>query len=188
MGEPCLLGDLKTEETKNFMFYWAVSFDFYAPTITATLKSNQAILDQATTTIPPIPNVKITNFVCLGTWHGTKLGAALDLFSLIYTNLGNTTVEYLIVTLNTSKTNEKDTDPTPNTRYNPNEGFLDEYINGETYILENLKAGETKTFEKTYFMWGAYKYVEPFVLTATLKSNDTILDQETIMIPISTAT
>ncbi|NLB75572.1 MAG: hypothetical protein GX799_03765 [Crenarchaeota archaeon] len=36
-------------------------------------------------------------------------------------------------------------------------------------------------------MFGAYKYVEPFALTATLKFNDTIIDQATIMIPISTA-
>jgi hypothetical protein len=134
----------------------------------------------------PTSNVKITNFICLSTWHGTALGAALDLFSLSYTNLGNTDVKNLIVTLNTSKTNEKDADPTPNPRYDPND-FLDEYINGTTYPLESLKAGETKTFEKTYFMFGAYKYVEPFALTATLKLNDTILDQATIKIPISTA-
>ena len=133
----------------------------------------------------PIPNVKITNFIYLGNWHGTTLGAALDLFSLGYTNYELSDVENLTVTLNTTKTNGKDTGITPNTTYDPNEGFLDEYINGVTYELEVLNAGETKTFEKTYFMWGAYKYVEPFVLTATLKSNSTILDQATIMIPIS---
>jgi hypothetical protein len=40
MGEPCLLGGIKVGETKDFMFYWAVSFDSYAPPLTATLKSN----------------------------------------------------------------------------------------------------------------------------------------------------
>lgn len=140
----------------------------------------------------PIPtstlNLKITNFTCTGTWHGTTLGASLDLFSLNYTNLGNTPIENLTITLNTTKTNEKNTNPTPYTTYNPNEGFLDQYLNGQTYPLENLTPGETKCFEKTYFMWGAYKYVEPFFLTATIKANETILDQATIMIPISTET
>ena len=128
--------------------------------------------------LTPNPHVKITNFICLGTWHGTKLGAALDLFSLSYTNLGMTDIENLTVTLNTSKINETDIDPSL--------VFLDEYINGETYQLENLKAGETKIFEKTYFMFGAYNSVEPFNLTAILKFNGTILDQETVIIPIST--
>ena len=186
MGESCLLGGLRTGEAKEFMFYWAVSVGSYAPSLTATVKSNQAILDQETATIPPIPNVKITNFIYLGKWHGTRLGGAIDLFSLSYTNLGTIDVEDLTVTLNTTKTNAKDTDPTPNTQYNPNV-FLDEYLNGETYTLESLKAGETKTLEKTYFMWGAYNSVKPFALTALLKFNDTILDQAIIMIPLSIA-
>jgi len=105
IGQPCLLEDIKAGETKDFMFYWPVSFDFDTPPLTATLKSNQAILDQATATIPPIPNVKITNFICTGIFHGTKLGPMLDLFSLRYTNLGTTDVENLTVTLNTTKTN-----------------------------------------------------------------------------------
>jgi hypothetical protein len=182
MGEPCLLGDLKAKETKDFMFYWAVSFDSYAPPLTATLKFNGAILDQAITAIPPIPNVRITNFICLGIWHGTRLGPMLDLFSLSYTNLGMTDVKDLTVTLNTSKTNTYPR-PTPNPQYHPYR-LLDETINGETYPLESLKAKETKTFEKTYFMDMGFLLVEPFALTATLKSNDTILDQATIMIPI----
>ena len=185
MEEPYLLGSLKAEETKNFKFYWAVSVGFDAPPLTATLKSNQAILDQATTTIPQIPNVKITNFVYVGFWHGTRLGGLLDLFSLNYTNLGTTDVKDLTVTLNTSKTNENYTDPhhdTSNPYYNRYE-FLDETINGETYPLGNLNAKETKTFEKSYWLEGAL--VEPFELTATLKSKNTILDQATITIPIS---
>ena len=105
------------------------------------------------------------------------------MFSLSYTNLGNTTAEYLIISLNTTKASGKD--PNPNATYNPNEGYLDEYLNGETYALDNLNAGQTKTLDKTYFMWGAYEYVEPFYLTATLKSNSTILDQATILIPIN---
>jgi hypothetical protein len=177
MGEPCLLGTLKAEETKDFMFYWAVNVDSYALSLTATVKSNETILDQATVTIPPIPNVKITNFICLGIWHGTRLGGALDLFSLSYTNLGMTDIENLTVTLNTSKINETDTDPSL--------VFLDEYINGETYQLENLKAGETKIFEPRYFEFGAYDSVEPFTLTAILKFNGTMLDQATVIIPIS---
>ena len=97
MGESYLLGDLRTGEAKDFMFYWAVSVGSYAPSLTATVKSNQAILDQETATIPPIPNVKITNFIYLGKWHGTTLGGMLDLFSLSYTNLGMTDAENLYV-------------------------------------------------------------------------------------------
>ncbi len=191
IGQPDPLGGIKTGETKNFMFYWPVSIDFDAPPLTATIKSDEVILDQATVTIPPIPNVKITNFICLGIWHGTRLGGAYDLFSLSYTNLGNTDVETLTVTLNTSKTNEKDKDsqyptPKPIPGYNTTV-FLDEYLDGQTYSLESLKPGETKTFEKTYFMWGAYNSVEPFTLTAILRFDDTILDQATIMIPIRTS-
>src|SRR5665647_1829939 len=77
-----------------------------------TLNSNNSTLDQATPTIPPIPNVKITNFIYLGNWHGTTLGGLLDLFSLRYNNLGIIDVVNLTVTLNTSKTNAKDKDPT----------------------------------------------------------------------------
>ncbi len=186
IGEPCLLGDLKAKETKDFRFYWAVSIGSYAPSLTATVKSNQAILDQETATIPSIPNVKITNFIYLGKWHGTRLGGMLDLFSLSYTNVGITDVKDLTVTLNTSKTNEKDTDPqppSPTPIYN-RYYFLDEIINGETYHLESLAAKETKTFEKSYFDVGSM-VIEPFALTVTLKSNETILDQATIMIPIS---
>jgi len=189
MGKQCLLGDLKAGETKDFMFYWAVSVDSDAPPLTATVKSNEAILEQATVTLPPIPNVKITNFICTGVWHGTALGAALDLFSLSYTNLGAADINDLTVTLNTTKINEKDTEDTdvaPNSRHDLDD-YLDAYLNGATYPLESLKAGQTKTFEKTYFMFGAYEYVEPFLLTAILKANDTILDQATITIPISTA-
>lgn len=183
MGQPCLLGDLKADETKEFVFYWLVNVGFDAPPLTATLKSNQAILDQATITIPPIPNVRITNFTYLGTWHGTRLGGLLDLFSLRYTNLGNTDVANLTVTLNTSKTNEKyDTTPTPIPQYNPYH-FLDEDINGEIHPLERLKAGETNTFEKSYFDRG-FLLVEPFALTVTLKYNEIIIDQVTIMIPL----
>jgi hypothetical protein len=138
-------------------------------------------LDQATTTIPPIPNIKITNFVCLGVWHGTAAGGLLDLFSLNYTNLGTTDVKDLTVTLNTSKTDENYTDPRDpdDNRYY----FLDETINGETYPLGSLKAKETKTFERSYLDMGLL-LILPFELTATLKSNDTILDQATITIPI----
>ncbi|MDT8782531.1 MAG: hypothetical protein IAX22_07820 [Candidatus Bathyarchaeota archaeon] len=136
----------------------------------------------------PTPNVKITNFIYLGNWHGTTLGGMLDLFSLNYTNLGMTDVENLTVTLNTNKTNAKETDPqhptpTPISGYNPYY-YLDETINGETYLLESLKAGETKNFEKSYFDVG-FLLVEPFALTITLKFNDTILDQATIMIPLT---
>jgi len=186
MGEPYLLGSLKAEETKNFTFYWAVNVGFDAPPLTATLKTNEVTLDQATTTIPPIPNVKITHFICLNFLHGTALGPLLDLFSLNYTNLGTTDVKDLTVTLNTSKTNENYTDPhhdISNPDYNPYE-FLDEIINGETYPLGSLKAKETKTFEKSYWL-GGMTLVEPFALTATLKSKNTILDQATIMMPIS---
>jgi hypothetical protein len=186
MGEPCYLGELKAEETKNFTFYWAVSVGFDAPPLTATLKTNEVTLDQATTTIPPIPNIKITSFVCLGIWYYTALGGKLDLFSLNYTNLGTTDVKGLTVTLNTSKTNENYTDPHHDTS-NPDDNryyFLDEIINGEKYPLESLKAKETKTFERSYFDVGLL-LIEPFSLTATLKSNDTILDQATITIPIS---
>jgi hypothetical protein len=39
----------------------------------------------------------------------------------------------------------------------------------EKSALENLKAGETKTLEKTYFRFGAYNLVEPFTLYYYLK-------------------
>ena len=126
-------------------------------------------------TITPIPNVKITNFICTGNLHLTTLGAALELFSLNYTNLGMINVENLTLTLNTSRINE--TDSTQSSFL-----FLDEYINGDIYPLENIKVNETKSFEKGYFI--SDLEVEPFILTVTLKSNDIILDQATITIPI----
>ena len=179
IGQSCLLGGMKAGEAKYFMFYWAVSLGFDAPPLTAILKSNEVMLDQAIITIPPLPNVKITNFIYLGVWHGTRLGGLLDLFSLSYTNLGTADVEDLGVELSTSKVNENYT--VPEGSY-PNRLF-DESINGEIYPLESLKAKEIKTFEKSY--WDYDFLFKPFALTATLKSHDTILDQATIMIPIS---
>ena len=88
------------------------------------------------------------------------------------------------VILNTSKTKEKyDITPTPIPQYNPYH-FLDEDINGKIYPLESLKANETRTIEKSYLDVG-FLLVEPFTLTVTLKSNDTIVDQATIMIPLT---
>jgi len=139
----------------------------------ATLKSNEAILGQTTTTIP---NIKITNFTCTGNLHLTKLGAALELFSLDYTNFGTIDVDNLTITLNTSRINERAIDTPSSFR------FLDEYINGHPYPLEVITINETKTFEKGYFIHNLE--VEPFELTVTLKSNDKILDQATITIPI----
>ena len=148
--------------------------------------------EMPTSTPPPTPgstpNVKITNFIYLGNWHGTTLGGMIDLFSLNYTNLGKTDVENLTVTLNTNKTAAKETDrqhptPTPISGYNPYY-HLDEAISGETYPLESLKVGETKTFEKSYLDVG-FLLVAPFALTVTIKSNDTILDQATIMISLT---
>jgi hypothetical protein len=187
INEVCLLGGIKAGETKDFMFYWAVSSDSYAPLLTATLKSNTAILDQATVSIPPIPNVKITTFVYTGVFHGTRLGPMLELFSLSYANFGTTEVKDLTVTLNTSKTTENYVDPynrtsTPN--YDPYD-FIDETINGINYPLESLKVKETKIFEKTYSLQGGFLLVQPFALTVTLKSNDTTLDQATILISYS---
>lgn len=185
MGQPYQLGDLMAYETREYKFYWTISGSANAPTLTATLKANEAILDQAVVTIPPIPNVKITNFICTGVWHGTRLGAMLDLFSHSYSNLGTSDVGDLTLTLNTSKINNRDIPrPTPNPDYHPYR-LLDETINGETYSLESLKAKETKAFDKTYFMDMGFLLVEPFTLTATLKSNNTILDQATITIPIT---
>lgn len=119
----------------------------------STYNPNNGTIDQTTRTIQPTPDVKITNFTCLGIWHGTTLGPMLDLFSLDYTNRGMIDIENMSLTLNTIKTDKNYTDPnhpiTP--EYNPYR-FLDEVINGETYPLENLKAGETRSFEKTYFM------------------------------------
>ena len=178
MGQPCLLGDLKARETKDFMFYWTVSVDFDMPPLTATVKSNEAALDQATMTIPPIPNVKITNFTSLGVWQTTRLGAILDLFSLDYTNLGTIGAENLTITLNTSKTSGNNTLSIP---YR----YLDEFIKGDTYNLESLNVNEYKTFKRGYLISQYELVVEPFTLTVTLKSNGTILDQSTIMIPIS---
>lgn len=187
MGNPCILGGLKAGETKEFRFYWDVSANFNATTLSATVKSNEATLDHAILAIPPIPNVKITNFICTGVWHSTTLGPVLDLFSLSYTNLGMTDVKDLTVTLNTSKTTENYKDPynrTSTSGYDPYD-FLDETINGKIYTLESLQAKETKSFEKSYSLEGGFLLVQPFALTATLKSNNIILDQATIMIPIS---
>jgi hypothetical protein len=158
----------------------ASGFLFWQETQTR-LSNNQTT---PTPTPSPTPKVKITNFIYLGNWHGTTLGGMLDLFSLNYTNLGTTDVENLTVILNTNKTTEKyDITPTPIPQYNPYH-FLDEDINGKIYPLESLKANETRTIEKSYLDVG-FLLVEPFALTVTLKSNDRILDQATIMIPLT---
>jgi hypothetical protein len=187
LGEACMLGGIKAGETKDFRFCWVVGFGFESSPITVTLRSDEAVLDQATTIIPPIPNVKIASFVYTGVFHGTKLGPMLDLFSLSYTNLGTTDVKDLTVTLNTSKTTQNYTDPYGRRNipgYSPY-GFLDETINWETYSLESVEAKETKNFEKIYSLQGGFLLVQPFALTATLKANNTTLDHATIMIPYS---
>jgi hypothetical protein len=58
MGEPYLLGDIKANETKDFIGgiwnYLGDSSKIHGFALTATLKSNDIFLDQATIMIPPL--------------------------------------------------------------------------------------------------------------------------------------
>ena len=66
---------------------------------------------------------------------------------------------------------------------NPN-NTIRSFMMGEPYSLGTIDVNETKEFIGGIWNYlGDYSKVHGFTFTATLKSNETFLDQATVMIP-----
>ena len=131
----------------------------------------------------PIIDVKITNFNLTGYYN--PVGVVWnDMFLLTYTNNGTTNVDNTTITFSTNSTFEMSREidvfePAPNLN-----NSIRSFVMGEPYSLGTIKANETKKFIGC--IWnnlGDSSKVHGFAFTATLNSNDTLLDQETVMIP-----
>ena len=106
------------------------------------------------------------------------------MFLLTYTNNGTTDVDNITITFSTNSTFEMSREidvfePAPNLN-----NSIRSFVMGEPYSLGTIKANETKEFIGCIWNYlGDSSKVHGFAFTATLKSNDTFLDQATIMIP-----
>jgi hypothetical protein len=131
----------------------------------------------------PITNVTVTSFN-LNDYYNPVGVVWIDMFNLTYTNNGTADVDNITITFTTNSTFEisREIDvfePAPNQN-----NTIRSFVMGEPYSLGNLKANETKEFIGGIWNYlGDSSKVHGFGFTATLKSNETVLDQETIMIP-----
>ena len=124
-------------------------------------------------------NVMITSFNYAG--YSNPVGIRWDeIFVLDYLNNGTTDVDNLTITFTTNSTYELDREIEVYTLSKP-PYVIGLFKMGEPYPLGSIKAGEAKQFRGAICnsltdrakIWG-------FATTATLKSNDTIIDK-TIM-------
>jgi hypothetical protein len=131
----------------------------------------------------PITDVTVTSFNLNGYYNPVGV-VWIDMFNLTYTNNGTTDVDNITITFTTNSTSEISReievfDPVPNQN-----NTIRSFAMGEPYSLGNLKADETKEFIGGIWNYlGDSSKVHGFAFTAILKSNDTFLDQATIMIP-----
>jgi hypothetical protein len=128
-------------------------------------------------------NVVITDFSLNGYYNPVGV-VWIDMFNLTYTNNGPVDVNNLTITFTTNSTFEMSRtidvfEPVPNKNNN-----ILSFMMGEPYSLGSIKANETKEFFGGIWNYlGDSSNVHGFAFTATLKSNNTLLDQEAIMIP-----
>jgi hypothetical protein len=130
----------------------------------------------------PIINVKVTSFNLTG--YDNPVGVVWnDKFLLTYANNGTTDVYNTTINFSTNSPFEM----------NRTIGFFDsawphyyvgEFLMGTEYPLGAISVNETKEFIGyiSNFLGDSSK-VHGFAFTATLKSNETLLDQATVMIP-----
>ena len=131
----------------------------------------------------PIINVTVTSFNLTGYYNPVGV-VWIDMFLLTYANNGTTDVDNITITFSTNSTFEMSREidvfePAPNVN-----NSIRSFVMGEPYSLGTIKANETKEFVGGIWNYlGDSSKVHGFAFTATLKSNDTFLDQATIMIP-----
>jgi hypothetical protein len=130
-----------------------------------------------------IVNVTVTSFNLTGYYNPVGV-VWIDMFNLTYVNNGITDADNITITFTTNSTFEisREIDvfePAPNQN-----NTIRSFVMGEPYSLGNIKANETKEFIGGIWNYlGDSSKVHGFAFTVTLKSNDTFLDQATIMIP-----
>jgi hypothetical protein len=129
------------------------------------------------------PEAHITDFYLNGYYN--PVGVVWnDMFLLTYANNGTTDVDNTTITFSTNSTFEMSREidvfePAPNVN-----NSIRSFVMGEPYSLGTIKINETKEFIGCIWNYlGDSSKVHGFAFTATLKSNETLLDQETVMIP-----
>jgi hypothetical protein len=130
----------------------------------------------------PIIDVKITIFNLTGYFN--PVGVVWnDVFLLTYVNNGTTDVNNATITFSTNSTFEMSREIDVFDSAPPHNG-ISAFLMEEPYSLGTIKANETKEFHGCIWNYlGDTSKVHGFAFTATLKSNDTFLDQVAIMIP-----
>jgi hypothetical protein len=130
-----------------------------------------------------ITNVTVTSFNLNGYYNPVGV-VWIDMFNLSYTNNGKIDVDNITINFTTNSTFEISREiavfePAPNQN-----NTVRSFVMGDPYSLGNIKANETKEFIGGIWNYlGDSSKVHGFAFNATLKSNDTFLDQATIMIP-----
>ena len=126
-------------------------------------------------------NVKITSFNFTG--HNNPVGTVWNTaFVLNYLNNGTIDVDNVTITFTTNSTYELDRKIEVFNSSHPHY-YVESFRMGEPYLLGSVRAGEEKEFYGDILndltdsakIWG-------FAIVATLKSNDTFLDQATMNI------
>jgi hypothetical protein len=125
-------------------------------------------------------NVTINSFNLTGYYN--PVGVVWnDKFNLTYTNNGTTDVYNTTITFSTNSTYEINRTIVHFALAPEDYG---EFMMGTEYPLGVIKTNETKEFSGCIWNYlGDSSKVHGFAFTATLKSNETLLDQKTIMIP-----
>ena len=137
--------------------------------------------------ISPEPKIsaKITDFKITGFDNNANVGVAWDcMFTLLFLNNGTADINNITVTFNTNSTYS--VDRTISGAIKSSGTFVGGGVfgMGEPFSLGSIKAGGEKQFKgEIENDLGDHKFIHGFAFIANLKSNDTVLDQATIMIP-----
>jgi hypothetical protein len=129
----------------------------------------------------PSINVTITSFNLTGYFNPVGV-VWIDMFNLTYANNGPTNADNITITFSTNSTYEMNR--TIDVFHSKSLNYTGEFSMGTPWFLGDIKTNETK--ELIGGIWnylGDSSKVHGFAFTATLKSNDTLLDQQSIMIP-----
>jgi len=127
-------------------------------------------------------NVTIDNFSHTG--YNSPVGVAWNYgFTLNFTNRGLTDANNLTLTFNTDSPYQIEREIAVFDSAPPHY-YAETILMGEPYSLGSIKAGETKEFVGE--IWNTVAdgaKIRGYTFSATLESNNLVLDQATIMIP-----
>lgn len=129
-----------------------------------------------------VPNVTIDSFNHTG--YNSPVGVAWNYgFTLNYTNRGLTDAQNVTLTFNTESPYQIERELSVFGSAPPH-NYVETVLMGEPYSLGDIKAGETKEFVGE--IWNTVAdgaKIRGYAFSATLESNNVVLDRATIIIP-----